>query len=37
MRAYIYLASKEKDLAGELEKEILNILKEDDTFDNEIT
>jgi len=37
MRAYIYSEKKEKDIAVELEKEIINILNEDDTFDNEIT
>jgi hypothetical protein len=37
MRAYIYLAKTEKNIAGELKNEIINILEEDDTFDNEIT
>ena len=37
MRAYIYLAKTEKNIAGELKNEIINILNDDDTFDNEIT
>ena len=37
MRAYIYLAKTEKNIAGELKNEIIIILNDDDTFDNEIT
>ena len=37
MRAYIYVARDKKNIGMELETEILGILNEDDTFDNEIT